>query len=100
MSAAGRADGGVLAIRLRALGDLVLVTPALRALHLGHPGRPLEVVTEARYAPLVEGLAGVTRVWRAGRTNGETLALARALRARRFAVAVDFFGNPRSAFLT
>ena len=100
MSAGGRTEGGVLAIRLRALGDVVLVTPALRALHAGHPDRPIEVVTEPRYAPLVEGLPGVTRVWRAGRTNGETLALARTLRARRFAVAVDFFGNPRSAFLT
>jgi ADP-heptose:LPS heptosyltransferase len=91
---------GVLAIRSRALGDLVLLTPALRALRRGHPGAPLEVVTEARYAPLLEAIEGVDRVWRLGRTTAGTLALAAALRRRRYAWAVDFFGNPRSAFLT
>ena len=48
----------VLAIRPRALGDVVLVTPALRALQRGHPGAELEVLTEARYRPLLEGAAG------------------------------------------
>jgi ADP-heptose:LPS heptosyltransferase len=92
-------EEGILAIRLRALGDVALVTPALRALHLGHPGRPLEVVTETRYACLLDGLPGVARVWPAERTNASTAALARELGRRRFAWAVDFFGNPRSAFL-
>ena len=100
---AGRADGapegGVLAIRLRTLGDVVLVTPALRALGRGHPGRPLEVVTEARYAPLLEGLPEVARVWSARRSGAATADLARRLRRRRYAWAVDFFGNPRSALL-
>ena len=90
-------EEGILAIRLRALGDVALVTPALRALHRGHPGRPLEVVTETRYAGLLEGLPGVARVWPAERTHASTAALARELGSRRFAWAVDFFGNPRSA---
>jgi len=92
-------SAGVLAIRLRTLGDVVLVTPALRALGLGHPDGPLEVVTETRYAPLLEGLPGVDRVWAVERTRASTLALVRALRRRRWAWAVDFFGNPRSAFI-
>jgi ADP-heptose:LPS heptosyltransferase len=90
---------GILAIRLRTLGDVVLVTPALRALGRGHPGRPLEVVTETRYAPILEGLPEVSRVWRVERTRGATLGLARELRRHRWAWVVDFFGNPRSAFL-
>jgi len=96
----GQADGeGVLAIRPRALGDVVLVTPALRALRRGHPHRPLEVVTESRYAALLEGLPEVTRVWTLERSAAGTARLVRALRRRRFAWAVDFFGNPRSALL-
>ena len=87
----------ILAIRLRALGDVVLTTPALRALRRGHPGAALEVVTEPRYAPLLEGLAGVDRVWPLARTARATVGLIAALRARRFDLAVDFFGNPRSA---
>jgi len=93
----------VLAIRLRALGDVVLTTPALRALHRGAPGATIDVVTEARYAPLLEGLPGVGRVIGLARGGGPGLAMpdaVRAVRARRYARAVDFFGNPRSALLT
>ena len=89
--------GGTLAIRPRALGDVVLVTPALRALARGSRGAGLEVVTERRYAPLLEGLEGVSRVWPMERTWGATLTLIGALRRRRFERAVDFFGNPRTA---
>jgi ADP-heptose:LPS heptosyltransferase len=92
--------GALLAIRLRALGDVVLTTPALRALRHGHPDRALDVVTDVRYVPLLEGLPGIRRVWGMGRTTGDTLSLAMRLRKERYAIAVDFFGNPRSAFLT
>jgi len=90
----------ILAIRLRALGDVVLTTPALRALHRGHPGAALEVVTEPRYAPLLDGLEGVSKVWPLERTGAATVAMIAALRRRRFSLAVDFFGNPRSAQVT
>jgi ADP-heptose:LPS heptosyltransferase len=89
----------VLAVRLRALGDIVLVTPALRALRNAAPGTTLEVVTERRYADLVAALPGVSRVWPLERTAAATLALARELGRRRYRLAVDFFGNPRSALL-
>ena len=97
---AGAAAGAVLAIRPRALGDVVLVTPALRALKRGHPDAPLEVVTEPRYAPLLEGLEEVDRVWPLERTLASTLSLARALSRRSYRVAVDFFGNGRSVLVT
>ena len=89
----------ILAIRPRALGDVVLVTPALRALKRGHPEATLEVLTEARYGPLVEGLPGVDRVWTLERTTAATARLIGALRARSFDLAVDFFGNPRTALI-
>ena len=90
----------ILALRPRALGDVVLVTPALRALRRGHPDAALEVVTEARYAPLLEGLEGIARVWPLERTAAATVRLGRALARRRFRLVVDFFGNPRTAALT
>lgn len=92
--------GAVVAIRPRTLGDLVLLTPALRALHRGHPGRPLEVVTEARYASLFEGLPHVTRVWPMERSIAATIRLIGALRRQEIEWAVDFFGNPRTALVT
>lgn len=90
----------MLALRPRALGDVVLVTPALRALHRGHPDADLEVVTDARYAALIEGLEGVTRVWPMPRGALDTVAFATRQRGRRVRAAVDFFGNPRTALIT
>jgi lipopolysaccharide heptosyltransferase III len=90
----------ILAIRLRALGDVVLTTPALRALHRGHPDVPIDVVTDERYAPLLEGLPGVDRVIGLRRRAGGMRAVLAAVRARGYARAVDFFGNPRSALIT
>ena len=96
MSASGSA---VVAVRLRALGDLTLATAAFRSLALGHPESALHVVTESRFAPLLEGQPGIERVWPLERTWGSTLQVLRALRALRPSIAVDFFGNPRSALL-
>ncbi|MFI5369963.1 MAG: glycosyltransferase family 9 protein [Candidatus Eisenbacteria bacterium] len=89
----------VLAVRLRALGDVVLATPALRALRRGHPDAPLDVVTDPRYAPLLAGLPYVRRVHALGRGDADAWLLARRLRRERYAWAVDLFGNPRSALL-
>ncbi|MBI1798074.1 MAG: glycosyltransferase family 9 protein [Candidatus Eisenbacteria bacterium] len=90
----------ILAIRPRALGDVVLVTPALRALSRGHPDAEIEFVTERRYRPLFEGLEGVDRVWDLERSALGTAKLIGALSRRQYDLAVDFFGNVRSALIS
>jgi ADP-heptose:LPS heptosyltransferase len=90
-------SGVAVGIRLRAMGDVVLTTPAWRS--LAAAGFELHVVTEARFAPLLEGLPWVARAWAVERTGASTRAAAAALRRLRPRVAVDFFGNPRSALL-
>jgi len=89
----------VVAIRLRALGDLVLATAAFRSLAEGHRGTALHVVTESRFAPLLVDQPGIARVWPLERTTGSTVAMLGHLRALRPSVAIDFFGNSRSAIL-
>jgi ADP-heptose:LPS heptosyltransferase len=86
-----------IAIRLRALGDVVLTTPAFRSLAEG--GFEVHAVTESRFAPLLQGLPWIAKVWGAERTQASTRALAAGLSRLRPKVAVDFFGNPRSALL-
>ena len=95
----GRVSAPVVAVRLRALGDIVLATAAFRSLAEGHPDAPLHVVTESRFALLLEGQPGIARVWPLERTNRSSLEVIRALRALRPALAVDFFGNTRSAIV-
>jgi len=92
-------SAGILAIRPRNLGDVVLLTPALRALGRGHSDAELHVITDPPFAALVAAQPGVTRVWTTPRSAGETLGLLARLRARRWDWAIDFFGNPRTAFL-
>jgi ADP-heptose:LPS heptosyltransferase len=89
----------VVAVRLRALGDVTLATAALHSLATGHPGSPLHVVTESRFAPLLEGQPGIARVWPLERTTRSTLRTVWRLRALKPALAVDLFGNARSAVL-
>ena len=89
----------LLAIRLRALGDVVLTIPALRALKRGHPGADLEVVTDPRYAALLEWVPEVSRVRPLERSTLAVWRLASELRREPREWAIDFFGNPRSATL-
>ncbi len=95
----GRVSRPIVAVRLRALGDLVLASAAFRSLAEGHPGSALHVVTESRFAPLLEEQPGIARVWPLERTIGSTLATTWALRSLRPGLAVDFFGNARSALI-
>jgi ADP-heptose:LPS heptosyltransferase len=90
----------VLALRPRAMGDVVLTGPALAALRRGHPRSEIHVLTDRRYAGLVRCFAAVDAVFEAPSGAVETARLAARLRGRRYEVVVDFFGNPRTAFLT
>ena len=89
----------VVAVRLRALGDVTLATAAFRSLAEGYPDAPLHVVTESRFAPLLEGQPGIARVWALERPTRSTLETMRGLRGLNPALAVDLFGNARSALL-
>ncbi len=89
----------IVAIRLRAMGDVVLTTPALASLAAGHPDAELHVVTESRFAPLLNGLPFIHKVWGMERSTSSTLQTGLALRRLAPKTVVDFFGNSRSAFI-
>lgn len=89
----------IVAIRPRAMGDVVLTTPAFASLAAGHPDMELHVVTEARFAPLLDGLPFIHRVWGIERTVPSTLRIVQALRKIAPRFAVDLFGNSRTAMI-
>src|SRR5215469_7325421 len=86
----------VLVIRLRSLGDVVLSTPALAALHRSRPDLRIRVAVEPGLAPLLEGNPAVENVLPA-LSFGETVA---AIRRGRFSVVYNQHGGPRSVFYT
>jgi ADP-heptose:LPS heptosyltransferase len=95
----------LLAILFKYLGDVVVATPALRALRQAYPEWELHVVVPEEAAPLLERIAWLDRIWRfpriRGRLNlGVSWPIIRQLRRERFAVSVDFVGNDRGALLS
>ena len=86
----------ILIIRLRSLGDLVLETPAIAALHSWRPDLRINVLVEPRFAPVLEGNPAITDLI-FSRGLGET---ALDLLRRKFPVVFNQHGGPRSAMLT
>jgi heptosyltransferase III len=86
----------VLLLRLRSLGDLVLETSVIRALHEWRADLRISVLAEERFAAVFEGNPGVAEVI----LSGGIMATASELRRRNFAVLFNQHGGPRSALLT
>lgn len=93
----GLAEGTeVLLIRLRSLGDIVLTTPALEALHAWRPDLRIVVAVKPAFAPVLEGNPNVAEIFRVGRF----LPTAARLVRRRFPLTLNQHGGPTSALLT
>ncbi|HEX5069892.1 MAG TPA: putative lipopolysaccharide heptosyltransferase III [Vicinamibacterales bacterium] len=95
----------ILLVRPRLIGDVILTTPAVRALRRRFPDAALLYLVESLAAPVVADNPHLNEVIVMERRRGwrrwlEDLRLARRLRRRAIDVAVDFHGGPRSAWLT
>jgi len=91
-----RDPASILVLRYSALGDVVLATSVLEPLRRRFPDARIEWVTDALYAPLLEGLPELARVHRLAR-DGANGAWGLAARLRgRFDVAIDLQNKPRS----
>lgn len=86
----------ILIIRLRSLGDLVLETPVIAALHDWRPDLRIFVLVEKRFAAVLEGNPSISGLL----FSSGFLQTAAELRQRRFPVVFNQHGGPRSALLT
>jgi len=94
----------ILLIRLRLIGDVVFTTPAVRALRRQFPDARLSYLVEPEAAPVVTDSPHLDEVIVVKRPRGlgrlaSDWRVARDLRRRRFDVAIDFHGGPRSSWL-
>jgi lipopolysaccharide heptosyltransferase III len=87
----------ILVIRLRSLGDLVLETPALAALHSWRPDLKISVLVEPRFAAVFEGNPAIAELIF---SRGSAFTTAAKFRARHFPIVFNQHGGPRSAILT
>jgi len=91
----------VLVLRHRAAGDLLLTTPALRALHAGLPEAEIDVLVSRGTEGLLRGNPDVSRVLTLDRRSlwSQGSRYARLLRGG-YDLVLDMVSNPRSALMT
>ncbi len=93
----------ILVLRPRALGDVLLVTPALRALKAGFPAAALHVAVDDVLAPVLRRNPHVDRLWLLPRQRPvrrrDWWSLAWQLARVRFDLVLDLHGSPRTALL-
>ncbi len=95
----------LLILRLRSIGDIVLLTPSLRLLKEWRPDLRIAVVVESRFRELLEGNPDVEEIVDPGKGEGWDQIASRyravwELRRRKFWLCVNLHGGPTSALLT
>ena len=95
----------ILILRLRSMGDIVLLTPALRLLKEWRGDLRVSAVVEPRFRVLLEANPCVDETLSAAQGSGwrkmwEQALLLRDLRTRKFALCLNLHGGPASAFLS
>jgi heptosyltransferase-2 len=85
----------VLVVRFSAIGDILLLTPLLRAIRARHPGARVAVLTKERYAPLLSHNPHVSEVLGVTPDEG-IMAIAERVRSVRYTHLLDLHGNLRS----
>ena len=99
------APAKILAIKLRALGDTVLMTAPLLEISRAYPQAELHVAVTKAWAPVMEGVPGVRKIWTYERHKEKTArarALARfayRLRKEKFDCVLNFHASPSTATL-
>ncbi len=91
----------ILVSRLRFMGDIILTTPVLNALRQKFPEAQITYLAEKPYASLLENHPDVDEIIALDRNSTSSqIKTIFSLLTRRFDIAIDLFGNPRSALLT
>ena len=95
----------ILLVRLRLIGDVVFTTPVIRALKRQYPEARITYLVEPVAAPVVEANPHLHDVMVVPRSRGwprirDDWRIAQQLRARRYDLAIDLHGGPRSGWFT
>jgi heptosyltransferase III len=88
-----------LLVQLQHMGDVVLTTPAVRALRAAEPGSVIHVLTGAAGAHALRGNPHLDDILTSPRGVRALGAQLRALQRQRYDVVIDFHSVPRSALL-
>jgi len=85
----------ILIVRFSAIGDILLITPLLRAIRARYPGARIAVLTKEQYVPLLSHNPHVSEVLAVAPDEG-ILAIAERIRGVHYTHLLDLHGNLRS----
>ena len=93
----------ILISRMKFIGDVVLTTPLIRSLRNAFPGATIAYLGEKEAVSLLEHNPFLDEIIPFDFQRSlllEQMRVVRRLRSRKFTLAIDLFGNPRTALLT
>ena len=88
----------ILVIQLYRIGDVLLTTPAVRAIKRTFPEATVDFLAENPAAEILQGNPSINHVLIYDKK--QPWVMVRALRAQNYDWVIDFLGTPRSAILT
>jgi heptosyltransferase-3 len=86
----------ILVIRLRRLGDLLLITPTLRAIRLAYPCARIDVLVSAGFHHAVVGNRRIDQLLVLGRGVDSWTRMATTCHRRHYDIVLDLQSSPRS----
>lgn len=92
----------ILCIQLRQIGDVLMTTPAVRALAKQYPKSQIHFLTEPPSNQIYEFNPYVHRIIKVSRKPKlkDWFTLIKSLRKENYDIVIDFFGHPKTALLT
>ena len=88
----------ILLIQLRRIGDTLLGSPAIRALHQHFPHAKIDFIAESPSEEILRGHPAIDRLLIAPRHSiQQTISFICKVRQQKYDWAIDFMSNPRSA---
>ena len=91
----------ILVTRLRFMGDVILTTPLLASLRDAYPHASITYCAETPFVDLLKNHPNVDNILELDRKKTKsTLLLYKNILLNKYDIAIDLFGNPRSALLT
>jgi len=88
----------VLIVKLRSIGDTVLVTPALIALKRSLPDAQIDILLEDWVAPLLKGFDAVDNILTVGKSFAARSKAAREIRKNKYDVVFNMHGGTTATF--
>ena len=90
----------ILIIKLRAIGDVVLMSPVLENLRNHFPNVNIDCLVDANCSQILSHNPHISSIISFDKNSQSSLSIIKTIRDKKYDTVIDLFGNPRSAIIT